>query len=58
MIENKNQRIDPAEFLAMYQKLQRLNPRAFERVCGIIDGVSVGFDIAANQAIESNEIAS
>lgn len=48
MTENKNEKIDPAKFLAMYQKLQQLNPRAFERVCGIIDGVSVGFDIAAN----------
>lgn len=49
MTEMQNKRIDPAEFLAMYQKLQQLNPRAFERVCGIIDGVSVGFDIATNQ---------
>lgn len=53
MTEMQNQKIDPTEFLTMYQKLQQLNPRAFERVCGIIDGVSVGFDIAANQMTET-----
>ncbi len=53
MIEMQNKKIDPAEFLAMYQKLQQLNPRAFERVCGIIDGISVGFNIATNQMKET-----
>lgn len=49
MTNTENKKIDPVDFLAVYQKMEKLNPIAFERVCGIIDGISLGFDIAVNQ---------
>ena len=49
MANTENKKIDPVEFLALYQKMQQLNPRAFECVKGFIDGISVGFDLAADQ---------
>lgn len=44
--------IDPIAFLRMYQKMQNLNPWTFERVCGIIDGIDIGFEIAVKRIQE------
>lgn len=49
MTNTEDKKIDPVEFLAVYQKMQRLSPKALERVNGFIDGISAGFDIAVNQ---------
>lgn len=49
MTNTENKKIDPIEFLAVYQKMQQLTPKALERVNGFIDGISAGFDIAVNQ---------
>lgn len=49
MTNTEKKNIDPAEFLTMYDKIQRLDPIAFARVNGFIDGISVAFDIAVNQ---------
>lgn len=49
MTKTENKKIDPVEFLAMYQKIEKLNQMAFERVCGFIDGISANFNIAADQ---------
>lgn len=29
----------PVEFLTLYKKMEQLNPLAYERLCGIIDGL-------------------
>ncbi|MDE6020137.1 MAG: hypothetical protein K2H01_03945 [Ruminococcus sp.] len=48
MTNIKDTIINPADFLAMYQKIQRLNPLTYERVCGIIDGICIREDISIN----------
>lgn len=53
MTNTENKKIDPVEFLTLYQKMQQLNPRAFECIKGFIDGISTGFDIAVNQQDQS-----
>ncbi|MDO4157102.1 MAG: hypothetical protein Q4D37_10045 [Oscillospiraceae bacterium] len=47
--------IDPTAFLRMYQKMQQLNPWTFERVCGIIDGIDIGFEIAVKRMNQEGE---
>ncbi len=49
MTNTENKKIDPVEFLAVYQKMQQLSPKALERVNGFIDGISAGFHLAAEQ---------
>lgn len=49
MANTENKKIDPVEFLAVYQKMQQLSPKALERVNGFIDGISAGFYLAAEQ---------
>ncbi len=49
MTNTENKKIDPVDFLAVYQKMQQLNPKALERVNGFIDGISAGFNLAADQ---------
>ena len=31
----------PVEFLTLYKKMEQLNPLAYERLCGIIDGLCI-----------------
>lgn len=49
MTDTKKEKIDPVEFLAMYEKIRQLNPIEFARVNGFIEGINAGFDIAVNQ---------
>lgn len=49
MTNTKNREIDPVEFIAMYEKIHKLEPIAIERVNGFIEGISVAFDIAVNR---------
>ena len=49
MKNTENKKIDPVEFLMLYQKVDKLKPKTFEYVKGLIDGISAGFDIAVNQ---------
>lgn len=49
MTNTENKKIDPIEFLTLYQKVNKLKPKTFEYVNGFIDGISAGFDIAVNQ---------
>ncbi|MCM1009097.1 MAG: hypothetical protein NC485_14510 [Ruminococcus flavefaciens] len=49
MTNNKKENIDAAALLAMYRKVDKLKPKAFEYVNGLIDGISVAIDIAVNQ---------
>ena len=51
----KTKTIDPTAFLRMYQKMQQLNPWTFERVCGIIDGIDIGFEIAVKRMNQEGE---
>lgn len=55
MTDIKNMTIDPTEFLAMYQKMQSLNPLTYERVCGIIDGVAMMSDIYESTIAHKDE---
>lgn len=49
MTNTENKNIDPVEFLALHQKIEKLKPKPFEYISGLIDGISTGFDIAVNQ---------
>lgn len=49
MTNTENKNIDPIEFLTLYQKIDKLKPKTFEYISGLIDGISAGFDIAVNQ---------
>lgn len=49
MTNTENKKIDPVEFLTLYQKVDKLNPKTFKYVNSFIDGISAGFDIAVNQ---------
>lgn len=49
MTDTKKENIDAAALLAMYRKVDKLNPIAFALVSSFIDGISAGFDIAVNQ---------
>lgn len=44
-----NKRINPVEFIEMYEKIQKLSPIAIERVNGFIDGFVAALDITVNQ---------
>lgn len=37
---------DPVKFLELYQKIEKMNPLACERICGIIDGMSIAVEVA------------
>lgn len=54
-MKTKTKTIDPTAFLRMYQKMQQLNPWTFERVCGIIDGIDIGFEIAVKRMNQEGE---
>lgn len=47
--------INPTDFLTMYQKMQRLNPLAYERVCGIIDEISIWENTLLNSIEQEKE---
>lgn len=49
MTNTENKKIDPVEFLVMYEKIRNLKPVAIERVNGFIEGISAAFDITVNQ---------
>lgn len=49
MTDTEAKKIDAVAFLEMYQKVDKLKPKAFEYVNGFIDGISAAFDIAVNQ---------
>ena len=55
MAETKINTINPVDFLAMYQKIQTLNPLVFERVCGIIEGIDIGFAAAVKHMNQEGE---
>lgn len=55
MVETRNSTINPIDFLAMYQKIQAMNPLVFERVCGIIEGIDIGFEVAMKQVKEGEK---
>lgn len=48
MTNTENKNIDPIEFLTLYQKIDKLKPKTFEYISGLIDGINVAFDIAVN----------
>lgn len=47
MEKTENKKIDPVDFLMMYQKMEKLSPKALERVNGFIEGISAGFNLAS-----------
>lgn len=49
MTDTKKENIDAAALIAMYRKVDKLNPIAFALVNSFIDGINTGFDIAVNQ---------
>lgn len=49
MNDTDKKKIDAVAFLEMYQKVDKLKPKAFEYVNGFIDGISAAFEIAVNQ---------
>lgn len=48
MTNTENNKINPIEFLTLYQKIDKLKPKTFEYISGLIDGINVAFDIAVN----------
>lgn len=46
---------DPIKFLELYRKIEKMNPLAYERFCGIVDGVNLAYELAAEKSTNSAE---